>query len=87
MKKLTKTQADLLRAIQNGVKVFYMSWSRSSGHYYFRADTMNRCTKAAEALGHSGLIEMKDRTVEITDLGRDLLALEAGIAGAGGSKP
>lgn len=57
--KPTKTQQELLDAMQSGVRVIYM---RSMGRfnptaYYFRADTHKRVTAAARALLEKGLIE------------------------------
>lgn len=49
--KLPKTQQELLDAMKSGVVIHYMPYGRSNPHeYYWRSDTMKRCTAAANAL-------------------------------------
>ena len=62
-KKLPKTQADLLAAMRNGVRCRYMPYmgNYNPGSYYFRSDTMKRCTAAASALLEKGLVEVVNR--------------------------
>lgn len=56
MAKLSNTQQELLDAMQAGVTVHYMpyagNWNPKA--YFFRSDTMKRCTAAAEALIDKG---------------------------------
>lgn len=53
--RLTPTQQELLDAMGRGVRVL-SCWSRSTGHYYFRDDTMKTCTNTALALCKKGLV-------------------------------
>lgn len=55
--KLSKTQLELLEAMKNGVKCHYMPYAGrfNPTAYYFRNDTMKRCTAAARALLEKGL--------------------------------
>ena len=59
--KLSKSQAELLEAMQNGVKCYYMRYMGrfNPTAYYFRSDTMKRCTATAKALFDKGLLESK----------------------------
>lgn len=59
MTTLSKTQQDLLDAMKAGVTIHYMPYAGSWNPrpYYFRNDTMKRCTAAAEALRAKGLAE------------------------------
>lgn len=52
--KLTAKQLDLLNAMRKGVAVHYVAYPTD---YYFRADTMQRCTQAACRLLELGLAE------------------------------
>ncbi len=72
MKELSKTQAELLEAIQNGVVCHYMPYAGrfNPTAYYFRNDTMKRCTAAAKALCRKGLVEKVDAGIH----GHDLVA-------------
>ena len=59
--KLSKSEAELLAAMETGVVCYYM---RHMGRfnptaYYFRSDTMKRCTETAKALFDKGLLESK----------------------------
>lgn len=54
--KLSRTQEELLRAMQDGVQVYYMPFmGRSSNAYYFRSDTLARVTNSAARLKKLGL--------------------------------
>ena len=59
--KLSKSQAELLEAMQNGVKCYYMRYMGrfNPTAYYVRSDTMKRCTATAKALFNNGLLESK----------------------------
>lgn len=58
MKKLSRTQQELLDAMKEGVTCFYMPYiGRFGGAYYFRSDNHARCTSAANALFRMGLVE------------------------------
>ena len=61
--KLSKSQAELLEAMQNGVKCYYMRYMGrfNPTAYYFRSDTMKRCTATAKALLEKGLVEVRYR--------------------------
>ena len=58
--KLSKTQSELLEAMRGGVKCRYMPYmgNYNPSSYYFRSDTMKRCTATAEALLKKGLVTM-----------------------------
>lgn len=62
-KELSKTQAELLSAMQNGAKCEYMPYmgSFNQNAYYYRNDTMKRCTTAARSLLEKGLVKMVDK--------------------------
>lgn len=57
MKKLSPAMLDLLQAMQSGVVVHYMPFSRGYDDYYFRSDTRKSCTKQVVALVDRGLAE------------------------------
>jgi hypothetical protein len=59
--KLSKTQQDLLDAMKRGVTVHYMPYAGrfNPTAYYFRTDTMKRCTAAADALIQKGLAKVE----------------------------
>jgi hypothetical protein len=61
--QLSKTQAELLEAMKSGVVCHYMPYAGrfNPTDYYFRDDTMRRCTAAAKALYEKGLVEVKDK--------------------------
>jgi hypothetical protein len=61
--KLSKSQAELLEAMQNGVKCYYMRYMGrfNPKAYYFRGDTMKRCTATAKALLEKGFVEIRYR--------------------------
>lgn len=56
MTALSKAQQELLDALKTGVVVHYMPYAGSVNPrpYYFRADTMKKCTAAADALISKG---------------------------------
>lgn len=59
-KKLTPAQRELYEAMKKGVVCIWMNaWDGSS--YYFRTDTMRRCTAQARKLKNIGLVEVKAR--------------------------
>lgn len=49
--KLSKTQAELLEAVNNGVTLHYMPYAGwfNPQAYYYRSDNSQRCTAAAKA--------------------------------------
>ncbi len=57
--KLSKTQQELHEAMLRGVTCHYMPYSGrfNPSAYYFRSDTMKKCSKAAAALLKLGLVE------------------------------
>jgi hypothetical protein len=55
--KLTKPQAELLAAMKAGTICHYMG---GMACYYFRNDTMRRCTSQVRALLARGLVEAYD---------------------------
>jgi hypothetical protein len=57
--KLSKTQQELLDAINGGVRVHYMPYmgNFNPSAYYFRCDTFKRCTAPARALLEKGLVK------------------------------
>lgn len=59
MKPLTKPQQELYDAMLRGAKCIYMPFAGSfnPSAYYFRDDTMKRCTAAAKVLLKRGLVE------------------------------
>jgi len=61
--RLSKTQTELLEAMKTGVICWYMPYMGrlNPTAYYYRSDTMKRCTAAARALLKKGLVEKKDR--------------------------
>lgn len=61
--KLTERQQELLDAMKRGAVVHYMPYAGrfNRSAYYFRNDTMKRCTAAAEALLKKGLAERYDQ--------------------------
>lgn len=61
--RLPKTQQELYAAMKAGAICHHMSYRGSFNPtaYYFRSDTMKRCTAAAEALLKRGLIEKYDQ--------------------------
>lgn len=61
--KLSKTQAELLEAMRGGVRCRYMPYmgNYNPSSYYFRSDTMKRCTAAANALLKKGLVTMVNK--------------------------
>jgi hypothetical protein len=63
--KLSKTQAELLEAVNGGAILYYMPSAGSfiPRSYYFRSDTMSHCTAAAKALKEKGLVR---------EVGRDM---------------
>jgi uncharacterized protein YfaP (DUF2135 family) len=69
MKQLPKSQRDLLAAIESGVKVFYMKYMGrfNPTPYFFRGDTMARCTAAANGLLDKGRVKMKRDTLIVPD--------------------
>jgi hypothetical protein len=58
-KKLSPAQQELLDAIRKGVRVHCINGTRE-GWYYFRADSMDRCTAQAKGLEARGLVERYD---------------------------
>lgn len=60
--KLSKTQQELLDAIASGVTVHFSPYAgRFNPHeYYWRDDTMKRCTAAASALVDKGFVDKVD---------------------------
>jgi hypothetical protein len=71
--KLSKTQQELYDAMKSGVVVHYMPYAGRFNQtaYYFRTDTMKRCTAAAEALREKGLAQQtggwRDETLTLKD--------------------
>lgn len=61
--KLSKTQSELLEAMKGGVTCRYMPYAGrfNPTSYYFRSDTMKRCTAPAKALLEKGLVEVKNK--------------------------
>lgn len=61
--RLSRTQQDLFEAMKSGVYCKYMPYQGrfNPTAYYYRSDTMKRCTAAAEALLKKGLVEVKDK--------------------------
>lgn len=61
--KLSKTQLELLEAMKKGVKCLYMPYmgTFNPNAYYFRNDTMRRCTAPAKALLEKGLVVVTDK--------------------------
>jgi hypothetical protein len=61
--KLSKTQQDLHDAMLKGVKCRYMPYmgTFNPNAYYYRNDTMKRCTAQARALLAKGLLKEMDR--------------------------
>ena len=59
--KLSKSQAELLAAMETGVVCYYMRYMGrfNPTAYYFRSDTLKRCTATAKALFDKGLLECK----------------------------
>ena len=57
MHKLSPSQSILLAAMRSGVAVHFLS---GLDPYYFRSDTMARCTKGVEVLIQLGLAERYD---------------------------
>lgn len=57
--KLSAAQAELLESMRKGVAVHYLSGLDS---YYFRSDTMRRCSSQVRALLKRGLVEEFDST-------------------------
>lgn len=57
--KLSKTQAELLAAMRAGAECYYMRYMGrfNPAPYYFRNDTMRRCTAQVKALLDKGLVE------------------------------
>ena len=57
-KKLTAKQQELLDAVNRGVVLRYMRYMGrfNPSAYYFRSDTLNRCTSTAAALYERGLV-------------------------------
>jgi hypothetical protein len=57
--KLPKTQAKLLEAMRKGVICHYMPYAGNFNPtaYYFRNDTMRRCTAQVKGLLERGLVE------------------------------
>jgi hypothetical protein len=60
VRPLSKTQSELLEAMKAGVIIHFMPYmGRFNPHsYYFRQDTHDRCTSAAEALIAKGFAEL-----------------------------
>ncbi len=58
--KLSKTQQELLDAMKKGVMVSYMPYMGRFRPvpYYYRCDSMKRCTAAAQALKAKGYVEV-----------------------------
>jgi hypothetical protein len=58
--ELSKTQAELLEAMKNGVACWFMPYMGSfrPTAYYYRDDTGRRCTAPARALLEKGLVEI-----------------------------
>jgi hypothetical protein len=61
--KLTKNQQELLDAMKAGAICHYMRYAGrfNPTAYYFRSDTMMRCTKTAEALLARGLVAIEKK--------------------------
>lgn len=59
MPKMSKSQAELLEAMNKGVRVF-----RSSGYpkYWYREDTHAKCTATADALRERGVANFAKNT-------------------------
>jgi hypothetical protein len=57
--KLSRYQRELLEAMHAGVRVHYIHHETlmNATAYYFRSDTMKRCTRAAKALLAWGVVE------------------------------
>jgi len=57
-KKLTENQQDLLIALQKGVHLHFMPYQGrfNPDAYFFRSDTMSRCTRAADGLINRGFV-------------------------------
>lgn len=75
MTKLTKSQEELLRAMQGGVTLNYHPWCFACNAYFSRSDTHKQCTRTATALEQKGLIENVRQTVRRT---REYQLTEAG---------
>ena len=63
MKSLNAKQQELLDAMrEKGVKCHYMPYAGSFNPtaYYFRTDTMRRCTATAQSLLDRGLVKKAD---------------------------
>lgn len=79
--KLSKTQRELLAAMQGGVDVWY--WPASFGYsdYYRRADTKRKCTATATVLVVKGLAGIAPREQGARSWhGRDVVLTDAGRA-------
>lgn len=69
-KKLTPTQQELLDAMRRGVEVRYMApWSHRDSAYYFREDTLKKCTATARGICNRGLarFDCKRKTLVLWD--------------------
>lgn len=64
--KLSRYQRELLDAMHAGVRVHYIRRKTmlNATAYYFRSDTMKRCTRAALALLAWGVVEKIDGAPE-----------------------
>lgn len=64
MKKLTPAMAELLEAMERGIRVKYMGGVNA---YYFRSDTGKPCTKQALGLLDRGMaIQSRDEAGRVT---------------------
>lgn len=74
--KLSKTQQDLYEALRNGVVIYYMPYAGNfNPHaYFFRSDSNQRVTAAADALQKKGIAKLaggwRDRKLVLSEEGR-----------------
>jgi hypothetical protein len=62
-KQLTPSQQELLDAMKAGVVLHYMPYVGrvNPNEYYFRSDTMRKCTSPAKALLKAGLVQVTNK--------------------------
>lgn len=65
--KLSKTQRELLLAMQAGVTVYFQGGLDA---HYFRGDNYKRCSVAVEKLVDRGLAVCPEDFVRLTDAGK-----------------
>ena len=71
MKKLSKTQQDVVDALNSGVRIIYMRYmgTFNPSSYYYREDTYKRVTSAVKRLLDLGVVEKTKKSYGDHEIG------------------